>query len=49
MGKKIFMGIKNVYCVELKDIFMDDKFVYLDKCGYEYLIGIIDDFYLILS
>lgn len=33
----------------IKDISMDDKFVYLDKCGHEYSIGIIDDFHLTLS
>lgn len=49
MGKKILMGIKNAYCVESKDISMDDKFVYLDKCGHEYSIGIIDDFHPTLS
>lgn len=43
------MGIKNAYCVESKDISMDDKFVYLDKCGHEYSIGIIDDFHLTLK
>lgn len=49
MGKNPHGNQKCILYMESKDIAMDDKFVYLNKCGHEYSTGIIDDFHLTLS